>query len=265
MHSFMQTKKHADRRRYLVWLFLLLPWCVPAQTDEQPGDESVQLFPQEEEMSPAAQMSQPVHRPVAMRAIPQEQWSDASKGMDYSKDQPKPPKAEKPRRDYTSNFPDWTSATQGLGSFLQILAIILAAALIGYAIYRMLQVPRNRAIARGGVEITVDNLDQYLHETDLERFLREALAQDQYVLAIRLYYLQIIKDLAAKNAIRWSREKTNRDYQREMRSHRLAEPFRLATLRYEEVWYGNQSLDVGDFSRLEPTFKRTLADIAGVA
>ena len=71
----------------------------------------------------------------------------------------------------------------------------------------------------------MDNLDQYIHETDLERFLREALAQGNYTLAIRLYYLQVIKDLSAKSAIRWSREKTNRDYQRELRSHRLAEPF----------------------------------------
>lgn len=251
--------------RYLILLFLILPLGMPAQNDEQPVDEPVQLFPQEEEeVSPAAQIGQPVHRPVTMRAIPAEQWADASKGLDYSKDQPKPPKEEKPRRNYTPNFPDWTSATQGLGSFLQILAILLASGLIGYAIYRMLQVPRNRAIARDGVEITVDNLDQYIHETDLERFLREALAQGQYALAVRLYYLQIIKDLAAKNAIRWSREKTNRDYQREMRNHRLAEPFRLATLRYEEVWYGNQALDEGAFGRLEPEFKQLWREITGI-
>jgi hypothetical protein len=119
----------------------------------------------------------------------------------------------------------------------------------------MLEAPRNKQIARDGVEITLDNLDDYLHETDLDRFLREALTQGNYPLAVRLYYLQIIKNLAEKNAIRWSREKTNRDYLREMRGHPAAEPFREATRIYERVWYGNQPLSAEEFAALEPKMK----------
>ncbi len=245
--------------RYLLVLLLLLPLPLSAQIEEIPVEESVELFPQE--TAPTATEMFPPQPPVAMRTVPAQQWADASQGLDYSKDQPKPPKEERPQRNYNPNFLDWTAATQGLGSVLQVLAILLASALIGYAIYRMLQAPRNRVIARDGVAITVDNLDQYLHETDLDRFLRDAVAQGNYSLAIRLYYLQVIKDLAAKNAIRWSREKTNRDYQRELRTHRLAEPFRLATLRYEEVWYGNQLLDAAAYTPLESEFKGLLSDI----
>jgi len=248
--------------RYFFFLFLLLPWIVSAQVEEAPSDEPVQLFQPPQEEVNNEQADQPRRQPVTMHTIPAERWADASKGLDYSKDLPKPPKAEQPRnRSFNPNFLDWTAATQGLGNVLQVLAIILATALIGYAIYRMMQVPRNRAIARDGVEITVNNVDQYIHETDLERFLLEALAQGNFALAIRLYYLQVIKELSAKNIIRWAREKTNRDYQRELRQHRLAELFRLATLRYEEIWYGNQSLDAATYARLEPEFKRLLGDI----
>lgn len=247
--------------RYLPVLLLLLSLSLSAQIEELPVDEPVELFPQEVE--PAATEIYPPQPPVAMRTVPAQQWADASQGLDYSQDQPKPPKKEKPPRNYNPDFLNWTAATQGLGSVLQVLAIILASALIGYAIYRMLQAPRNRVIARDGVAITVDNLDHYLHETDLARFLREAVAQGNYSLAIRLYYLQVIKDLTAKNAVRWGREKTNRDYQRELRTHRLAEPFRLATLRYEEVWYGNQLLDATAYAQLEPEFKGLLSSING--
>ena len=247
--------------RYLPVLLLLLSLSLSAQIEELPVDEPVGLFPQEVE--PAATEIYPPQPPVAMRTVPAQQWADASQGLDYSQDQPKPPKKEKPPRNYNPDFPNWTASTQGLGSVLQVLAIILASALIGYAIYRMLQAPRNRVIARDGVEITVDNLDHYLHETDLARFLREAVDQGNYSLAIRLYYLQVIKDLSAKSAIRWSREKTNRDYQRELRAHRLAEPFRLATLRYEEIWYGNQPLDAAAYAQLEPEFKGLLSSING--
>ncbi len=248
--------------RYLLFFLLLLPLASPAQVEVVPADEPVQLFPPPDEQASTEQTARMRRPPVAMRKIPSEQWADASEYLDYSKDLPKPPKPEKKRSsNFNPNFLDWTAATAGIGNILQVLAIILATGLIGYAIYRMMQMPRNRAIARDGVEITVDNVDQYIHETDLERFLREALAQGNYPLAIRLYYLQVIKELSAKNAIRWAREKTNRDYQRELRQHRLAEPFRVATLRYEEVWYGNQALDAAAYARLEPDFKRLLTDI----
>lgn len=248
--------------RYLLLIFLLLPLAGITQTEGTDTEEPVQVFPPADEPVSTGSAAQPRRPPVTRRAVPAEQWTDASKGLDYSKDLPKPPKKEKPRSgNFNPNFLDWTAATQGVGIFLQVLAIIVATALIGYAIYRMLQAPRNRVIARDGVEITVDNIDQYIHETDLARFLREALAQSNYPLAVRLYYLQVIKELSAKNAIRWAREKTNRDYQRELRQHRLTESFRWATLRYEEVWYGNQTLDAAAYARLEPEFKRLLTDI----
>ncbi len=251
--------------RYLLLLFFLLPLVGITQNDTTLTEEPVQLFPSPKEQVNDAHTAPSRRAPVAMRTIPQDRWAEASKDLDYSKDLPKPPKEEKPRNfNFNPNFLNWTAATAGLGTILQVLAIILATGLIGYAIYRMLQVPRNRAIARDGVEITVDNIDQYIHETDLDRFLREALAQGNFPLVIRLYYLQIIKELSSKNAIRWAREKTNRDYQREMRQHRLAEPFRVATLRYEEVWYGNQPLSAGAYALLEPDFKQLLGKLAEI-
>lgn len=202
--------------------------------------------------------SQPV------RPVKKEQWAEATKDLDYSKDRPRPPKEKKPT-DVSDNpgfnAIDWTSATQGLGNFFQALAVILAIIGIAYGIYRMLKAPRNRVIARDGVEITLDNLDEYLHETDLDRFLREALEKSDYPLAVRIYYLQIIKSLSEKNAIKWSREKTNRDYLRETREYRLGESFRVATRAYERVWYGNQSLSATDYARLEPEFKNLLSAI----
>ncbi len=249
--------------RYLLLLWLFLPCSLAAQIEEPVTDQPVQLFPQPDQTGTTSDNGPAGQSRVAMRTIPARQWAEAAEGLDYSKDQPEPPKEIKQPGGYSPDFTGWTAATQGLGSIMQVLAILLATGLIGYGIYRMLQAPRNRVISRDGVEITVDNLDQYIHETDLERFLREAIAQGNFSLAIRLYYLQVIKDLSAKNAIHWSREKTNRDYQREMRQHRLAEPFRQVTLHFEEVWYGNQALDAAAYGKLEPEFKRLLGGIAG--
>lgn len=247
-----------------LFILLLIPLCAPAQDTLFAPEEVESQYLEEENAEYTPFERAPYHppplEPVAVRTVEKKQWEDAAKNLDYSKDVPKPPKEYKPRNFDSSPF-DWTAATQGWGSIFQALAVILAVVGIGYGIWWMLQAPRNRLIARDGVEITLDNLDRYLHETDLDRFLLEALAQGNFPLAIRLYYLQIIKDLSEKSAIRWSREKTNRDYLREMRGHLLAESFREATRTYEYVWYGNQPLDAQGYARLEPQFKNLLAGI----
>jgi hypothetical protein len=198
---------------------------------------------------------------VPLHQVEDQQWIDAVNGLDYSKDQPEAPKEVKPQK--SMSMPDWNFSTAFIGQIVQFLAIFLAIAGIGYALYRTLHAPRNKRLqqAEDGTLITIDNVDAYIHETDLERFLREALAAGNYPLGIRLYYLQIIKVLSEKNAIQWSREKTNRDYLREMRQHRQGEPFREVTRTFERVWYGNEPLDAAGFERTEPVFKQLLAQL----
>ena len=193
---------------------------------------------------------------VERRVIQDQEWEKAAGELDYSQDLPKSKKEEKPKEPSASSDSElFTGLMQLLGTLLQVLAVVLAIAVIGYGVYRMLQEPRNKLIARDGVEITEANLENYLHETDLERFLREALARRDYSQAIRLYYLQIIKQLSESGAIQWSKEKTNRDYLREMRSHPQAETFQQLTRIYERIWYGNVRLDAAHFATLEPSFK----------
>lgn len=193
--------------------------------------------------------------PTQVRTINTDQWQKAVGTLDYSKDQPEAPKA-------APDTPKWAPDFAWWGKALQILAILAAVVLIGFAVYRIMQAPRNKIIARDGVEITVENLEQYLHESDLDRFLAEALQQCNYPLAIRLYYLQVIKNLSQQKNITWAREKTNRDYQRELAGHPQAMAFREATLVYERVWYGNRPLDREQFDQLVPGLKALVAATA---
>ena len=204
-------------------------------------------------------------QPVERRVVSEQQWKKSTGGLDYSRDLPAVGKPQPNRAPVSgsgaANRPDFNWNTSFWAGIVQVLAILVAVTLIGYGIYRMLQEPRNRLIARDGAEITVENLETYLHETDLSRFLNEALAQQNYPLAIRLYFLQIIKALSQNGAISWSKEKTNRDYLREMRAHRLSQPFGQATRHFERIWYGNAPLDAGQFARLEPEFRTLLTMI----
>ncbi|MCC6462407.1 MAG: DUF4129 domain-containing protein [Saprospiraceae bacterium] len=204
----------------------------------------------------------PAGRAVEYRKVSEENWKKAGAELDYSQDLPELPPAPKPTPSGT-NWPNsnWDVNAKFWGHLFQILAVVLALVGVGFGIYRMMQEPRNRQIARDGAEITVDNLDAYLPETDLERFLRDALAQQNYTLAVRLYFLQIIKDLSNKGQLHWSIEKTNRDYLREMRGQSLEPAFRQATRQFERIWYGNVPLTASGFAQLEPEFKRLLQAI----
>lgn len=256
----------------MAWIVFMSQWCAAQQTIEPTyGDttavETIEPTPPAEEEAVAegydpGLYTPPPVKPVERREIGRGKWDDASSGLDYSKDLPKPPKQRK-QSNRNFNTPDWNVNTAGIGYFLQILAVVLALAAIGYAIYRTLQSPRNRRIgqAQDGTIITIDNVDAYIHETDLERFLREALEAGNYSLAVRLYYLQTIKLLSEKGAIQWAREKTNRDYLRETRDYRLGKEFREATRTFERVWYGNEALDAAGFAAVEPGFKQLLGQI----
>ena len=233
----------------------LIPVLLAAQASEE-----TQVVTDPELDVSSEQIQQPstyVYPKVSMRPVSSDAWQKAAGNLNYNDDVPKVvEKKEAPRQRNLPNL-NWNAGWWMLVA--KIFSVIVLVFLVGLVIYQMVQSPSNQAIrAHDGTPITFDNLDAYIQETDLERFLREALATGNYNQAVRIYYLQVIKDLSQKEAIQWSREKTNRDYLREMRSHSLSSDFKSATHTYEEVWYGNLNLDQNLFSNIEKRMKELL-------
>lgn len=198
---------------------------------------------------------------TAPRSIASEHWQKSVSGLDFSQDVPPLPREIKKenKRSSSDNFSNWNWNWDATQRFFKIISIIVLLSIGGWLLYQFMQSPPNSVIrAEDGTEITIDNLDAYIQETDLEKFLREALEKGNYNQAVRIYYLQIIKDLSGQKAIEWSREKTNRDYLREMRPHPKFADFRAATRTYEAVWYGNSTLDQSLFERVAAQMKRLL-------
>jgi hypothetical protein len=212
---------------------------------------------------------------VNRKPIAEENWNAALENLDYSADRPAPPR--EPRRSsadtssYNQNRSSGTPRNSSSGSpampdidtafwspIMKGFAILLLLGLIAFVIYRLMQEPKNTAIARDGTRITIHNLEDYIHETDLDRFLKAALAEQNYAQAVRVYFLQVIKDLSAKKAIIWSREKTNRTYLREMRMHPATNQFNAVTNTYERVWYGNAAIGAKEYAAIEPQMRQML-------
>ena len=113
----------------------------------------------------------------------------------------------------------------------------------------------NRSFQSKGLP-NLDLLDEEeLELSELEMLLKQAIASKAYRLAIRLYYLMIIKQLTEKELIKWKKDKTNREYLREMSQNPHYNGFREVTSLFEIIWYGEVDLKEKDFSNIHPKFK----------
>ena len=112
----------------------------------------------------------------------------------------------------------------------------------------------NDAKLNNEIIINGDNLEEYLIEADLNVLLEEAVSNENYKLAIRIYFLMIIKDLNSSKRIIWQMDKTNRDYLTEMSIFDDYLMFRKVTHLFEYVWYSDFLIDHVQFGNLKPIF-----------
>jgi hypothetical protein len=100
--------------------------------------------------------------------------------------------------------------------------------------------------------ISIEELtEENFIETDLEKLLRIALESNDYRSAVRILYLSTIQQLNSTGLILWKKDKTNKDFLREMRKHSNYKTFRDITLAYEIVWYGDRQIELQQFTSLK--------------
>lgn len=151
--------------------------------------------------------------------------------------------------------------------FFKFFLIALAVIVLAFIIANMVGAegwslaPSSKRVqqAQNTIPITLENIEDNIYESDLDRFIREALEKENYAQAVRLYYLAIIKELSLKKWIRWKKDKTNRDYIRELTNTNFQSGFRNVTRMFERVWYGKQNLSDSDFkASVQPGLKDML-------
>ena len=122
--------------------------------------------------------------------------------------------------------------------------------------------PRDKHFDANGLNIDLDQIEENIHESDLRQYLRQAAGRGDYTLAVRLYYLALLKELSLAKMIRWKKDKTNRDYRAEMRPNALFSEFERLTLVFERVWYGSNAISQAQYEEIAPSFEQLLQKIA---
>lgn len=164
-------------------------------------------------------------------------------------------------KEKTKSQPSSLPTFNGGLSILKPLSYILLAVFILLALFFIVRNTINMQKFRKkdkDLEFLIENMDEQIHEINLDELLSYALKNQMFNLAIRIRYLMIIKLLSERKLINWTKDKTNGQYLQEMRSNKYFNGFREITVLFEKVWYGDIVLIEPTYFQYSPYFENFL-------
>ena len=109
--------------------------------------------------------------------------------------------------------------------------------------------------------IPVTDIEANIHATDFKNLISEAEGNSNYRLAIRYYYLWLLKKLTIAEIIDYDVEKTNNDYKNEIKTPHVQEEFAYTSYLYNYIWYGEFDVNDAEFSKAKTAFTKFLNSI----
>ena len=140
----------------------------------------------------------------------------------------------------------------------EILKDLLIVTLAGTRIYFIIKLLGvNNIFSRKPtvVEVPYSESTENIHEISFDEQIEKALAAYNYRLAVRLLYLQTLKQLNDAQLIYWKAEKTNSAYLAELTSKEHKRSFGALTLQFEYVWYGDFPINAQSFGSIQSMFQ----------
>ncbi len=189
------------------------------------------------------------------RSFDKEEWKSITEGVTFDKKEKKEKKKEKA----DTPTPIFTGFGDGVKYFFYGLMILILAGILIKIFTSKVQLTNKKV--QSTRPFNIEEVETNLHESDLDRYLRESLANKSYRTAVRIYYLMIIKELSSNGMINWKKDKTNREYISEMRSQKGFESFRDITRTFDKVWYGEFNIQQNDFAQIGPKFEQFITQI----
>lgn len=184
-----------------------------------------------------------------------DQWKKAVEEIEYIEKQKEPEPEEQPIEhdlDFSPRSFDgsWLHSTS-----MKVIVITLLIALLIFTIFKLID--RNVAVNKKIPDSIIharEMSEEELIEQTMDDLIAQAIAAGDYRLAIRFLYIQTIQSLNMYKFIQWKKDKTNKDYLREMRTHEKYKHFRELTLVYEVVWYGDHNIEASRFTSVNGLF-----------
>lgn len=91
---------------------------------------------------------------------------------------------------------------------------------------------------------------------DYQKEINAAVNRADYRLAVRLLFLQLLRNLSERNIIEYKPDNTNMDYLHQLRSTNLYDGFAWLARNYEYSWYGHFEIDKERFDLVKKEFEK---------
>ena len=179
------------------------------------------------------------------------QWQELSEGIDYTETY----KDLEPDKKTENTF-KWNPFDHDFSNFKFVFYFLIIGLVVFLIIKIVSSFKKNPAIKPNAISISsIEEIEEKMHELDLEILLKEALQDKNYRIALRINFLIIIKMLSQRGYIIWAKEKTNWEYHSEVKDKNLSSLFRDIIVSFEPVWYGEHQLTEEQFNAVSPTYE----------
>ncbi|MEH6304074.1 DUF4129 domain-containing protein [Olivibacter sp. CPCC 100613] len=134
------------------------------------------------------------------------------------------------------------------GPAFKWLLIILGSTALLFLIYKIAGMDILQVFGRRNrLSTTAMAEEENIHYIDFEREVGMAIEKKNFRQAVRLLYLQLLKELTDRALIDWQPGKTNRIYVQELGEKPFSADFRNLTGLFEQAWYGAFPVRENDF------------------
>lgn len=177
-------------------------------------------------------------------------WEETKKGVDYTEN----------FRERTQEITPYKATNQSFkfdNDWMKYLVYAIIFFVLIYLIYRFVAYYLTLNTFKSAPLVTnasLASMEEDILAANLDNFLLEAIKTKNYLLALRIRYLLLLRHLHHDGVISWKKNKTNGEYLFELRESNFFADFQRATYIFERVWYGDTAIGEGEFTALSPLF-----------
>ena len=161
------------------------------------------------------------------------------------------------------NLSDNASASNITDMALKIFYVVIFLMVVFFIVKAIINKEGNWVFGKSSDKsiIPITDVENNIHATDFSTLIQDAEASGNFRLAIRFYYLWLLKTLSEAEFIAYDVEKTNSDYYNEMTSEAIKKDYSYTSYLYNYIWYGEFDIDELQFHKAKNAFKKFLNSI----
>ena len=143
-----------------------------------------------------------------------------------------------------------------LGILIRILPYSLVAGVVFFLVWLFIKLNPGAKVlgSQKTPKVFFTEEEEIIKTKNITELIDKALQNNDYRLAVRYYYLLVLKNLSEKQLIDYEFDKTNSDYIKELKSTDVTQGFEKATTLYDYIWYGNFDVTQENFGKAQQTF-----------